>query len=201
MLGTKKFSEKKSKKKEKMIFIFILIGILGSSSAQNTSTEFNDEIIIDLEFFKITNITKQEPSLATSTKLIKAINKHIDFQSFIDLIKKYFQSVLIFCLIVLVIFFIYLSFCLLCRSISDSESIYEKFSENRARDKDFGDLSIQEGDKSIVATSIRLLNENQEHKEPQNQIPKKERKFLNFFKKESQRKLINESVHLDNTQL
>lgn len=200
MLSTKKYSEKKFKKKEKMICFFILIGILGSSSAHNTSAEFDDEIIIDLEFFKITNITK-EPSLVISTKSINAISKHIDIQSFVDLIKKYFQSVLIFCLIVLVIFFIYLSFCLLCRSISDSESIYEKFSENRARDQGFGDLSIQEGDQSIVATSIRLLNENQNQNEPHEQMPKKKRKLLKFFKKESQRKLINESVNYENTQL
>lgn len=186
-----------------MIGFFVLIKFLRLSNAFNTNvTELDDEIIVDLEFFKIANITKTA-ILTSSTTTFKINEDIVQIESFIDLVKKYFHSVIIFCIILLVIFIIYLSICLLCRSMSDSESIYEQFSENRYRERGQGDLSIQQGDQSIVATSIRLLNESeydQIAKEPRPKS-KTENKFFKIFKKESQRKLINENIILDTTHL
>ncbi|RNA24503.1 hypothetical protein BpHYR1_006296 [Brachionus plicatilis] len=178
-----------------MICFVVLFGTLGFGDAVNST---DDEIIVDLEFFKITNITKAP----NSTTNFKTTINDSQIENFIDLLKKCFHSVLIFCLIMLIIFIIYSSVCLICRSISDSESIYEKFSENdRGQERGQGDLSIQEGDQSVVATSIRLLHENHNNDEIRPQNPKKGKKFFKFSKKDSQRKLINQSINLDSTQL
>ena len=189
-----------------LFLIFFTIITVTFCVENTTTTDIDDELIVELEIVKKTGtkiIADVHLPLNTTNKTTQN-NLQSTVYDLVDLIKKYFHSILVFCIILMVLFLVYLSIVTICRSLRNSKSIYEKFNETaRNRDSAHVDFLANDGSETIIATSIRILDdvnkETESKSKPEKRASKK--KFFKFFTRDSQRKLVVNDNIIDNTHL
>ncbi|CAF1060210.1 unnamed protein product [Brachionus calyciflorus] len=171
----------------KVVAVIFVIFLTVFTCSANTTTDFDDVIIAELEIglkknFEITvdtQINVENTTIINNSNSTSISNFNID--DFVEVVKKYVHLVI--------------------RS-------YDKFNEsNRSKNQmNRGDFMLDDGDdgrQSIVTKSIRIIGDVDDSERQIFTRNESNKKFFKKFQRESERKLVNNSnsVNIENSHL